>query len=357
MQQKIGIHVLTAFPPSNPNRDENGQPKTAIVGGITRQRISSQCIKRTWRLADVFKEFEGRFSCRTRAFGLEVLKYMLDNGAEEKQAKEFAGAVTKKFGKVKGTKEKDEQKEKERLFRTLEVVVIGHEERAAAFALADTLILEERGATEEEINALEKPSTSLDVALFGRMRANNTSVNVDASVCVSHPLTVGKCAIDDDFWTATDDLSKSHSDDAGSAGMGNTEFGSGTYYTYVEVNLPALVQNLDGDVDTAQKGVLALIEAIATTSPSGYSNTFGNKVRASWLRVEVGEPSGNLFMKAFEEPAKRLPEAIERIQKAVQNEVGAYGLDQDAFEFSVGAPQVPLKRVLCDVKARLSVEG
>lgn len=49
---KIGIHMLTAYPPSNPNRDETGQPKTAIVGGVNRQRISSQAIKRAWRLSD-----------------------------------------------------------------------------------------------------------------------------------------------------------------------------------------------------------------------------------------------------------------------------------------------------------------
>ena len=38
----IQLHLLVSYPPSNPNRDELGQPKTAIVGGTQRSRISSQ---------------------------------------------------------------------------------------------------------------------------------------------------------------------------------------------------------------------------------------------------------------------------------------------------------------------------
>ena len=37
----IQLHLLTAYPPSNLNRDDLGRPKTAIVGGAERLRISS----------------------------------------------------------------------------------------------------------------------------------------------------------------------------------------------------------------------------------------------------------------------------------------------------------------------------
>lgn len=30
---KVAIHTLAAYPPANLNRDEDGRPKTAIVGG------------------------------------------------------------------------------------------------------------------------------------------------------------------------------------------------------------------------------------------------------------------------------------------------------------------------------------
>ena len=42
----VDIHVLQTLPPSNPNRDDTGAPKTAIFGGVRRMRISSQAIKR-----------------------------------------------------------------------------------------------------------------------------------------------------------------------------------------------------------------------------------------------------------------------------------------------------------------------
>jgi len=38
----IQLHLLTSYPPSNLNRDDLGRPKTAIMGGKTRLRISSQ---------------------------------------------------------------------------------------------------------------------------------------------------------------------------------------------------------------------------------------------------------------------------------------------------------------------------
>ncbi len=44
----IQLHLLTAYPPSNLNRDDLGRPKTAIVGGAERLRISSQSLHRAW---------------------------------------------------------------------------------------------------------------------------------------------------------------------------------------------------------------------------------------------------------------------------------------------------------------------
>ena len=49
MSRFIDIHVLQTLPPSNPNRDDTGAPKTATFGGVRRMRISSQAIKRATR--------------------------------------------------------------------------------------------------------------------------------------------------------------------------------------------------------------------------------------------------------------------------------------------------------------------
>ncbi|KAA8425643.1 type I-E CRISPR-associated protein Cas7/Cse4/CasC, partial [Acetobacter sp. DmW_125123] len=49
MHRFLQLHLLTFYPPSNVNRDDTGNPKTATVGGVTRLRISSQALKRAWR--------------------------------------------------------------------------------------------------------------------------------------------------------------------------------------------------------------------------------------------------------------------------------------------------------------------
>jgi hypothetical protein len=179
--------------------------------------------------------------------------------------------------------------------------------------------------------------------MFGRMRASNTSRSVDAAMCVSHPLTTGKATIDADFWTSVDDLKLADEDaDAGSGGMGDVEFGSGTYYTYVQVNRAALISNLTaGDASTAPQAkelskqvILKLIEAIANVSPNGHKTTFGNEVRASYLRVEIGQPSGNLYCKAFEEPISGTKKATLELQAVASAEAAAFGLNQKVFEFS-----------------------
>jgi hypothetical protein len=46
---KIEVHLIQNFAPSNLNRDDTGQPKSATFGGFRRARVSSQCGKRAAR--------------------------------------------------------------------------------------------------------------------------------------------------------------------------------------------------------------------------------------------------------------------------------------------------------------------
>ena len=373
--QQIGIHVLTAYPPSNPNRDENGQPKTAIVNDITRQRISSQCIKRAWRLSEIMKAVEGQFSIRTCQIGELAFDAMTKGGLDQSMADQYASAIAACFGSI-------DKKKGSRI--NSEMVVLGHEERENVLKLSRDLCTnvtteaksaiqallaegakskskasdaensadsenqpdgdkKKKPAKEDKVGKLrdalkkhlEQTTTSVDVAMFGRMRAAAAKFNVDASIYVAHPLTTGKATLDADFWTSVDDLKSADEDaDAGAGGMGEVEFGSGTYYTYVQVNREALVKNLDGNEKLANEVVTKLVEAIANVSPSGHKTNFGNEVRASYLRVEVGQPSGNLYCKAYEEPINGTGKAIKALRDAADAEAVAYGLKQKTFEFS-----------------------
>ena len=320
---KIGIHMLTAYPPSNPNRDETGQPKTAIVGGVNRQRISSQAIKRAWRLSEPMAQV-GRRSIRTRRLGTEVKNQLLAAGVKEKDAQEWATAVAGAFGSVS----------KKSAPNTEEIVILGSEEWDATMALAATLAKSEKAPTKADLEALPMTTTSIDCAMFGRMRAANPSLNVDAAVCVSHPMTVNRVTVESDFWTAVDDL-KGDADDQGAGGMDEREFGSGVYYTYVEIAGEALQKNLGGNVEEAVAAIGGLIEAMAITTPGGHRTSFNNNVRASYLRVEIGQPTGNLMMAAFEAPVVGTMPAIEALRRAADLEGKAYELKAQVHEFSV----------------------
>jgi CRISPR system Cascade subunit CasC len=50
----VDVHVLQTVPPSCINRDDTGSPKTAVYGGATRARVSSQSWKKAMR--DMFRD-------------------------------------------------------------------------------------------------------------------------------------------------------------------------------------------------------------------------------------------------------------------------------------------------------------
>ena len=78
MSRFLQLHLLTFFPPANLNRDDTGRPKTAIVGGATRLRLSSQALKRAWRTSEIFAaSLAGHMGQRTQRLGEVVLKHLL----------------------------------------------------------------------------------------------------------------------------------------------------------------------------------------------------------------------------------------------------------------------------------------
>ena len=63
----VQIHMLQSMPPGNLNRDDTGQPKKCVFGGVTRGRISSQCLKRNIRHSAQFRDaFGDALASRTK---------------------------------------------------------------------------------------------------------------------------------------------------------------------------------------------------------------------------------------------------------------------------------------------------
>jgi len=282
----IQLHMLTFYPPSNLNRDELGRPKTAVVGGSTRLRISSQSLKRAWRTADLFRAaLDGNLGKRTKEYGHEVYRKLVGKGVSEKNAKSWAKQIAGVFGKLKG-----EDKEKKGSLQDLEIEQLAHfspEEMHAIDALIECLATDPREPNAEELDLLREKHSAVDIAMFGRMLANKPRYNMEAAVQVAHAFTVHEVAVEEDYFTAVDDLNKGD-EDRGAGHLGETEFGSGLFYGYVCINRDLLKINLNGDEALALKSLRALVETASKVGPRGKQNSFASHARANYILAEKG---------------------------------------------------------------------
>lgn len=101
MRRFIQLHLLTAYPPANLNRDDLGSPKTAKMGGYDRLRVSSQCLKRTWRTSEIFESAISK-GVRTKMIGVDAFKKLSEFPVLSKsEREEIAKNIARVFGKLK----------------------------------------------------------------------------------------------------------------------------------------------------------------------------------------------------------------------------------------------------------------
>lgn len=316
MSRFIQIHTLTSYPPANLNRDDLGRPKTAMMGGVERLRVSSQSLKRHWRTSDLFQEaLRSHLGTRTKDVGEKVRQKLLELGVTEKQAEEWAVDIAKVFGKVESGKVKTQQ-----------LVFVSPEEWDSIFALVDVLAAEKRKPTSDELKLLAKNTSAADIALFGRMLADSPNYNVEAACQVAHAISVHGITVEDDYFTAVDDLNADQ-DDRGAAHLGETGFAAALFYGYVCIDRDALLDNLNGDKALANKAIAAMVEAIARVSPKGKQNSFGSHAYASYMMLERGRQQPRSLSAAFLTPIKDdyLPNAIKALEQQVEHFDRVYG--------------------------------
>lgn len=297
----LQLHLLTAYPPSNPNRDDQGRPKQATVGGAPRLRLSSQSVKRALRISEPFQQgLAGHMGQRTKLMAKVLLDHLLERGAELATARTMAEEIAKAFGKI----EPQDRKRPEAVQGTT-LAFISPDERACALDLADKALAGETLPKDKDLakTVLRSVDGAVDIAMFGRMLADNPDFNRDAAVQVSHAITTHRALAEDDYFTAVDDL-KTREVDTGGAHLGEHGFGSGVYYLYACVNCDLLVENLGGDKALAARGLRALVRAIATATPSGKQNSHAHRPRASYVRAEIGNSTPRDLSGAFFVPIK-----------------------------------------------------
>lgn len=329
MKRFLQLHLLTSYGPANLNRDDSGRPKTAIMGGETRLRVSSQSLKRAWRTSEVFEDaLAGHIGTRTKRAGVKIHERLLAGGVKDKDARKWSQEIAKVFGKPKKAKADDAMND-------LEIEQLAHFspiEWKAVEALADTLIERGSGPQESELELLRKDHHAVDIALFGRMLADNPKFNTEAAAQVAHAIAVHGCVVDDDFFTAVDDLNDG-SEDAGAGHMGATEFGAAVYYLYACIDRQLLLDHLGGDRDLASKAAQALLEAAATVAPGGKQNSFASRARASYVLAEKGDSQPRQLSVAFLRPVRgndMLASSIDALEQTRERMNAVYGDDVPA---------------------------
>lgn len=317
MSHFIQLHLLTSYPPANLNRDDLGRPKTAIMGGAKRLRVSSQSLKRTWRTSALFEEALGEHrGQRTKRVGIEAHVSLLEKGVKEKDAKAWATEIAKVFGDVA----KNE-------LATSQLVHIGPEEQAAVNVLIETLAAENRAPDKADLDLLRHKPAAADIALFGRMLAAVPAYNVEAACQVAHAITVHAAEVEDDYFTAVDDLNTGD-EHRGAAHVGEAGFGAGLFYTYICIDRRQLVDNLQGNSELAERAIAALVEAAVRTSPKGKKNSFGSRAHASYVLAEQGDQQPRSLSAAFLRPIvgqDQSLEAIARLERQAKAFDTAYG--------------------------------
>ena len=328
MSKFIQIHFLTSYPPANLNRDDMGRPKSAKMGGVDRLRVSSQSLKRSWRTSDLFKSaMAGHIGTRTKELGHEVYLRLTEAQVKPKDAKSWAQAIAGVFGKLKSEDKTNPEKNED--LKIEQLCHISPEEWTAVLALVGILVVEKRAPTDDELKLLRHSETAVDIALFGRMLASSPLYNVDAACQVSHAISVHPVVIEDDYFTAVDDLNKGI-DDVGAAHIGESGFASALFYTYICIDKSLLVENLGNDFELANKAIGALIETAAKVAPEGKQNSFASRARASYIRVEKGDAQPRSLSVAFLKPVTGNnygEDAIRILEKTVTNLEKVYGIE------------------------------
>ncbi len=341
----LQFHLLTSYPPSNPNRDKEGRQKTARFGGAPRLRISSQALKRAIRTSSNFQQMlGGSLGERTRKIGEVIEAHLMSKGASQEDAKKTAKEISSIFGKLQDV----DTSETDRV-RTKQIVFISPVEKARAIDVADRIHSGEINlfkldkskdakalrdlAKEMRNEVLGTADGAVDIAMFGRMLAGATEYNREAAVQISHPITTHTAVSEDDFFSAMDDLQKPDDPEgAGAAFIDDAEFGSGVFYIYACVDLDLLLRNLSGDRDLAIKSIEALIHALPTVSPSGKTGAYAHHPRAGYMRLEVGNQSPFNLSGAFSRPISQQPlmeSSIEALEDHARRNEAAYGMSPD----------------------------
>lgn len=352
----LEVHVLQTVPPSCLNRDDTGTPKTAIYGGVSRARVSSQAWKRATR-----QEFRhildpSELGVRTRKVAelladriRELDKTMSEQIAWTLAAETIQTATGSKIDIPKRAANKasdgsPEPAPESKYLLFLSALQLDGLAELAVKAGDDPKAFFKDKAIKDEAKKIANTRHSVDISLFGRMVADSVDINVDGAAQVAHAISVHRVDNESDYYTAVDDYQRAENDEPGASMIGTVEFNSATLYRYACVDVDLLRRNLGTGLQADQptdepvrRAVEAFLHCFITSLPTGRINTFAHNTVPDAVLVKVRSARPISYVAAFEEPCRADPETGGHLAQACQALAdyipqieAAYGDDQQA---------------------------
>ena len=313
------VHILTDYSANVQNRDDSGAPKTAVLGGVIRQRRSSQCIKNALRSSIMARpEFANRIGMRTRWIGQVVHDHLVAQGYDTTVATPIAIDLAEHYGAMAADKP----------LQSTTLTYLSPAEFDAAKTLAEEIasgkLVKPASKTDDgepkkakgkkAVNGF-KPwlpldrlmldnNTAVDLASFGRMMASHKRHSVTGAMCFGHAFTTHRAQIDGDYFTGQDHVVGDSDDGAGAGHLDVQKFGSGVSYQYASIDTDRLVQNLSGDVQLAMAAALTVVNDLIHVTPSAKRGSFASDAYASYVLVEAGYDVARSLAGAFTVPVR-----------------------------------------------------
>ena len=318
---KIECHVLQNFAPSCLNRDDTNTPKDCEFGGARRARVSSQSWKRAMR--EFFQ------TANSASVGIRT-KHL-----KERLAERLTGEATpEEIGYfVEGAYSKMDAKRPD---ETAVLLFVSD----AEVETAANLIRQEQGKLKKGykpedavIKAIKTARPSADIALFGRMLAEQTGRNTDAACQVAHAFSTHQVDLEMDFYTAVDDLTKGR-EETGAGMLGTQGFNSACFYRYALLDTALLQKNLGGDARAAHTATEAFLNAFCLSIPTAKQNSHAAQNLPSlglFIARDTGVPVS--LANAFAQPIRRddlITESIGRLAHYYERLNTVYGLYAEA---------------------------
>jgi CRISPR system Cascade subunit CasC len=384
-KQKLVLHMLTAMPPHNVNRDEDGRPKTAMLGNTLRGRISSQAKKRALRYAGHLPD--GQRAIRTRELAIKMFRDLTEPGngrlddasaawialavnhaigaggkapertdaervlapTNPKEASDRAKRVGKIIDEMQMDRESATRRAVEEELGTEQGLVVSTHEIAAADALVARLRATPSGQQDAKVEAevevlrqrglLDQNGRDLDLALFGRMVAALPRYNIEAAASVGHAITTHGFSIEADYFSAGEELNALKGTGAAITSYGF--YGSGTYYQHAVLDYDQLLENLGGDRALARQGVEVFLHGLVHAQPKGKRNSFASDSAAIFVIARRTTSATINLGFAFLEPVKGADlanESIKRLREFDAAIAEAYAIDGEACVFNAYPP-------------------